>query len=117
MVELNEDTFKHEHGASSAMPRKSPKQARMEESPLKPPPGQVTVVHCMGDDCRAQTGLLFPGKAPFGGAKFLDEGWSVLKEPVEGAAVFVCKTCFEREMMEGEDSGSPMIRGEGQVSW
>ena len=47
----------------------------------------------------------------------LDEGWSVLKEPVEGAAVFVCKTCFEREMMEGEDSGSPMIRGEGQVSW
>lgn len=100
-----------------ALPVAMTKKPKGANPTSKPPPAvgemKVAVVHCMGDDCKATTGIVFPGPEPFGGAKFLDAGWSVLNEPEEGALVFACKECFEKEMKESEESDSPTIRGEG----
>lgn len=69
----------------------------------------ITVLPIACASCGVWSWVTLPGAAPWPGAVFHDQGWTVLNEPEEGHVVFACQDCFEREM----NSHNSKVKGQG----
>ncbi|MDE1835475.1 MAG: hypothetical protein KGJ23_02540 [Euryarchaeota archaeon] len=85
----------------------SSSEGREEGGEVKDLSGTMFPVECSGEDCSERTSFLLPGDSPYQGGMFLEAGWTALAAQEMPALTFLCKRCFEREVVAGNARSEP----------